>query len=101
MPLVDRINVLITLYCRYMMAEAGSYPPEISTSADLLQNLEFYLMVCSIQQDADQLSIVAGTLANGGVYVHAAAHEQTRTSFSSSNSLLTTRLCLLYCLGAL
>eukprot|EP00750_Incisomonas_marina_P021587 INCI457.1.p1 GENE.INCI457.1~~INCI457.1.p1 ORF type:complete len:678 (-),score=104.58 INCI457.1:1448-3481(-) len=53
----------------YMMAEAGSYPEEIRTTQDLLENLEFYLMCCSIQQDADALSIVAGTLANGGVYV--------------------------------
>ena len=51
------------------MAEAGSYPEEIRTTQDLLENLEFYLMCCSIQQDADALSIVAGTLANGGVYV--------------------------------
>ena len=51
------------------MAESGSYPSEIKTTRDLLQNLEFYLMCCSVQMDADALSVVAGTLANGGVYV--------------------------------
>jgi len=51
----------------YMMAESKSFPPEVKSGKDLLENLDFYFKSCSIQQNANSLSIVAGTLANGGV----------------------------------
>ena len=43
------------------------YPPEVTTGRDLLENLMFYFKCCSVQLDADRLSVVAGTLASGGV----------------------------------
>jgi glutaminase len=47
----------------YMMNEAGAFPE----GAALERELEFYFMCCSQLQDAETMSIVAGTLANGGV----------------------------------
>lgn len=51
----------------YMMSEAKAFPSEIKTGKDLMENLEFYFKCCSIMQDAESMSVVAGTLANGGV----------------------------------
>ncbi|MEC7984353.1 MAG: glutaminase A [Myxococcota bacterium] len=47
----------------YYMRENKAFPDW----ADMLQVLEFYFQVCSIDLNADQMSIIAGTLANGGV----------------------------------
>ena len=47
----------------YMMQEVGAFPE----GTDLKDALEFYFMLCSIEVDAEMMSIVAATLANGGV----------------------------------
>ena len=47
----------------YSMRESKAFPP----GTDLLQTLEFYFQCCSIEMDAQMLSVVAATLANGGV----------------------------------
>lgn len=47
----------------YYMRENHAFPEW----ADMIQILEFYFQVCSIDLDAEQMSIIAGTLANGGI----------------------------------
>jgi glutaminase len=47
----------------YMMQEAGAFPE----NTDLKEVLEFYFMLCSIEVDAEMMSVIAATLANGGV----------------------------------
>jgi glutaminase len=46
-----------------MMREANAFPPK----TDLTDTLEFYFQCCSIEINVDKMSIVAATLANGGV----------------------------------
>ena len=47
----------------YYMREHGSFPDD----TDMLQTLEFYFQSCSIEVDVEMLSVIAATLANGGV----------------------------------
>jgi glutaminase len=47
----------------YFMREHGSFPE----GTDLLETLEFYFQCCSIEVDTRSLSVVAASLANGGV----------------------------------
>jgi glutaminase len=47
----------------YFMNENRAFPE----GTNLLQTLEFYFQCCSLTMNTDQLSIVAATLANGGV----------------------------------
>ena len=47
----------------YLLREAGSFPE--GTRMD--EVLEFYFMCCNIMQNAESMSLVAATLANGGV----------------------------------
>ncbi len=47
----------------YYMKEHRAFPD----GADLLKTLDFYFQCCSIEADAEMLSVVAATLANGGV----------------------------------
>jgi glutaminase len=47
----------------YFMRENGAFP----ANTDLIQALEFYFQCCSIELTADQMSVVAATLANAGV----------------------------------
>ena len=47
----------------YFMRENGAFP----ASTDLVQTLEFYFQCCSIELNAEQMSVAAATLANAGV----------------------------------
>jgi glutaminase len=47
----------------YSMREAGAFPP----GTDLVQTLEFYFQGCTIEVDAQMLSVAAASLASAGV----------------------------------
>jgi glutaminase len=47
----------------YMMRERGAFPDGV----DLTETLEFYFQCCSIEADAQSVSVAAATLANYGV----------------------------------
>jgi len=47
----------------YYMRENGCFPEH----ADLIQTLELYFQLCSVQVTNDSASVVAATLANGGI----------------------------------
>jgi glutaminase len=47
----------------YSMRESGAFPP----GTDLTETLEFYFQNCSIEVDAELLSIAAASLANAGI----------------------------------
>lgn len=47
----------------YFMREKQAFPP----NTDLIETLEFYFQCCSIEVSAEQMAIVASSLANGGV----------------------------------
>ena len=48
---------------RYYMREHKAFPD----NADMLQALEFYFQACSIEVNVEKMSVLAATLANGGV----------------------------------
>jgi glutaminase len=47
----------------YLMKSAGAFPKGV----DIKKVLEFYFQNCSLQCNTDAMSIIAATLANGGV----------------------------------
>jgi len=51
----------------YLMKEKGAFPSHVNSTHALEEVLEFYFQMCSLEATAETLSVVAATLANGGV----------------------------------
>lgn len=50
------------------MMKTGAYPEWIKDDGAKVDTaLNFYFMLCSLESDADRMSIVAATLANNGI----------------------------------
>lgn len=46
----------------YLMKSKGAF----DEGADIQRSLQFYFMLCSLESDSERMSVIAGTLANGG-----------------------------------
>jgi glutaminase len=51
----------------FFMKDAGAFPDSVRSADDLQKQLELYFQLCSILATCEDMGIVAGTLANGGV----------------------------------
>lgn len=78
----------------YMMKEKKSFHNHIKNSNDLQDVLEFYFQTCSIEYSCEQLSILAATLANGGI--NPITNEKIFESENVKNCLSIMNSCGMY-----
>lgn len=62
--LSEKSNADLNMAIAYLMKSRGAFK---DSNVNILSILEFYFQCCSIESNTDKLSIVAATLANGGV----------------------------------
>lgn len=74
----------------YFMREQGGFP----SGTDLQQTLEFYFQCCSLEMSAEQMAVVAATLANGGVCP--ASGERIFSAHTVQNCLSLMNSCGMY-----
>ena len=63
MYLSEKIEPYVNKALACLMKANNAYPE----GTDIDATLDFYFMCCSLEADADRLSIVAATLANNGI----------------------------------
>jgi len=78
----------------FMMKERKSFHDNIKSRNDLLEVLDFYFQTCSIEYSCEQLSILAGTLANGGI--NPITNEKIFNSDNVKNCLSLMNSCGMY-----
>ena len=78
----------------FMMKEKKAFMSHIKTANDLLDVLDFYFQTCSIEYSCEQLSILAATLANGGVCP--TTNERIFTAENVKNCLSLMNSCGMY-----
>lgn len=74
----------------YLMKSKGAFEP----GADIQRSLQFYFMLCSLQADAERMSVIAATLANGGT--NPLTGEQVFQSETVKNVLSVMNSCGMY-----
>ncbi|WAR22218.1 GLSK-like protein, partial [Mya arenaria] len=74
----------------YYMRENKCFPPE----ADLVETLEFYFQLCSIETTAQSGAVIAATLANGGICP--TTGDKVLTSDAVRNTLSLMHSCGMY-----
>ena len=78
----------------FMMKEKKSFLNHIKTANDLIDVLDFYFQCCSIEYSCEQLSILAATLANGGI--NPLTNEKIFESDNVKNCLSIMNSCGMY-----
>ena len=51
----------------YLMREKGAFPAHVNSHSKLSEVMEQYFQICSLEMTCQELSVVAATLAHGGV----------------------------------
>lgn len=70
----------------YSMRESRAFP----AGTNLIETLEFYFQCCSIEADAELVSVVAATLANGGVSPTVGGHVFSTSTVQRCLSLMSS-----------
>jgi glutaminase len=70
----------------YSMQESRAFP----TGTNLVDTLEFYFQCCAIEVDAELVSVVAATLANGGVSPTTSGHAFSTITVQRCLSLMSS-----------